>query len=341
MLFNLNMFIKLVRSSKKICNMELLIILIYYREKDIIMKYISGTDFKLDNTCVAFGDFEALHKGHKIIIDKIEETGSGYEDLTTALLIFDYKEDLFDKSKFIYTQDEKKEMLEGKEIDVVISYPFTSEIATMEPETFIKEILVGKLGAKQIIVGSNYRFGKDCSGDVNTLEEMSEKYGYNIVICDVVEEDGEIISSARIREMLKNGEIRKANRLLGRPFKMIGKVVHGKALGRTVGMPTANLQVPENKLMPQYGVYATLSEIDGRRVQGLTNIGRRPSVDDHSYATIETFLLDFSKNIYGLSIELNVHEYIRGVEKFNSLDEVKKQVEKDISSIREYLDRVS
>lgn len=305
------------------------------------MKYIKGNDFNFENTCVAFGDFEALHKGHRVVIDKLEELGQSSKELTTVLVVFDYDENLFNKGKVIYTEDEKMEMLECEPIDVVISYPFTPEMAKMKPETFIKEILVDKLGLKQIVVGSNYKFGKDCSGDVKTLEELSDKYGYNTVACDMVEENGEVISSESIRELLKNGEINKANRMLGRTFTMIGKVVHGKALGRTVGMPTANLQVSENKLMPQYGVYATLSEIDGRRVQGLTNIGRRPSVDDHSYATIETFLLDFSKDIYGQSIELNVHEYIRGVQKFNSLDEVKEQVEKDIASIREYLDRVS
>lgn len=303
------------------------------------MQYIYGKDFKLNNTCVAFGQFDGMHLGHRAVIDKL--IGQESEDITSVLLSFDYNPvDIFGTKNVIYTEEEKQIILGENAPQVMISIPFDSQVADMEPEAFIKYILVDKLGAKFVIAGEDCRFGKNCSGNIDTLESLASKYGYSVIRVKTVEEDGQAITSSIIRSAFETGSVEKANRLLGHAFTMFGEVAHGKALGRTVGMPTANLAVPSNKLIPGNGVYATLSEIDGAIVQGLTNIGQRPSVDNNSYITIETFLLDFSKDIYGKKIILEVHSFIRGVHKFNNLDEVKKQVEKDIESIRAYLDKI-
>ncbi|GMQ62190.1 bifunctional riboflavin kinase/FAD synthetase [Vallitalea maricola] len=304
------------------------------------MKHINSKDVNIDkNTCVAFGQFDGLHRGHRAVIDKlIEQEG---KNLTSVLISFDYQPaDLFGVSKVIYTEEEKALVLSNDGPQFMISYPFTSEIADMEPETFIKEILIDSLGAKVVVAGEQCKFGKDCSGNMETLKHFSSVYSYEVICPETVQENGQAITASFVRDAITEGHISEANEFLGHTFKMLGEVVHGKALGRTVGMPTANLQVAENKLMPNNGVYATLSEIDDRMVQGLTNIGLRPSVDDHSYITIETFLLDFSKDIYGKKIVLDIHSYIRGVIKFNNIDEVKKQVDKDIQSIRAYLDAI-
>lgn len=300
------------------------------------MEYICDNDFKLSNTCVAFGQFDGMHKGHRSVIEKLVKQES--DNLKSVLLSFDYNPtNIFGVNKVLYTEKEKIRLLASCSPDVMISYPFNEQTANMTPEEFIKNVLVDQLGVKVIVAGENCRFGKACSGTFETLREYASTYGYEVACVEAVKNDKEVITSRRVREALEQGDFDKANELFGHTFTMVGEVMHGKALGRTVGMPTANLGVAKNKFIPKHGVYATLSEIDDVMVQGLTNIGKRPSVDDYTYVTIETFLLDFSKDIYGIELALEVHKFIRGVCKFNNLDEVKKQVDLDITSIKKFL----
>ncbi|GKX32021.1 riboflavin biosynthesis protein [Vallitalea longa] len=301
------------------------------------MKHIFGTDMKVGKSCIAFGQFDGLHKGHMAVIDELIKEKTS--DSTSILLSLDYVCDSINE-KVIYTEEEKELILRNSSIDLMLSYPFTADVKRMEPERFIKEILIDKLGAKTIVAGEKCRFGRDCKGSIMTLKHFESKYNYKVVCPKTVKYKGQAVTSKLIKDEICEGNINKANEFLGHAFKMIGEVVHGKAIGRTVGMPTANLKVADNKLMPQNGVYATLSEVDSKVVKGLTNIGLRPSVDNNDYITIETYLLDFSKDIYGKKIALDIHTYIRGVIKFSSIDEVKKQVDKDIHSIRKYLDNV-
>ncbi|SCY05702.1 bifunctional riboflavin kinase/FAD synthetase [Alkaliphilus peptidifermentans] len=300
------------------------------------MNYIQGKDFKMKNTCIAFGNFDGLHRGHQAVIQKLIKQEN--KELTSILLNLEYMpDDLNNSLKEIYTTEEKLEILNQNSPKIMISYPFCKETKLMEPEEFVKKILVDKLDAKVIVVGKNCKFGRSQAGNIETLKALSSKYGYQLVPCEEVKLKGETITTKWLRSEIVNGELEIANELLGHSFSFWGKIVHGKALGRTVGMPTANLGVHENKLIPRHGVYATLSEIDGELFQGLTNIGLRPSVDNHGYVTIETFLLDFSRQIYDKEIKLELHNYIRDVKKFDNLDEVKYQVEKDILQIKECL----
>lgn len=298
------------------------------------MEHIYGNDFKMSNTCVAFGYFDGLHRGHHAIINKLIEQED--KNLKSVLLSFECIED----DKVIYTEEEKELILDDNRPQVMISYPFSLEIKEMDPHNFIKEILVEKLGVKVVVIGANCKFGHGDIGDVSTLKQYALLYGYDVVCIDNVTRNSQIVTSQDIHNAIRDGRIDIANQLLGHTYKMLGEIVHGKALGRTVGMPTANLKVANNKLLPQNGVYATMSTIDERLVQGLTNIGRRPSVDDNDYITIETFLLDFSEDIYGKKIELDIHSYIRGVKKMNNIEEVKQQVDEDIRSVRKYLNNL-
>ena len=172
------------------------------------------------------------------------------------------------------------------------------------------------------------------------LRECAKRYSYTLVECDTVFAEGKPVASESIAKELSDGDLQKANQLLGHPYLIMGQVMHGKALGRTVGMPTANLGFGQHKQLPAYGVYGTLSQIEGKSVKGLTNIGQRPSVDNYNDVTIETFLLDYSGDLYDKTIFLEILIYIRGVKKFKNLDEVKAQVNMDIESIRSYLDQI-
>lgn len=296
------------------------------------MEYISGNDFNMSNTCVAFGNFDGVHKGHRAIINKLLDISK--QGLTSVVLSFEYDEALLFEKRILSTEEEKKYLLSKNGPEVMISYKINEQNKDKKVEDFIKDILVDKLGAKVIVTG------KDDS-NINVLLKCSLKYGYRLVECETIFDDGEPVTAERIAKELTEGNLEKSNELLGHPYLLMGQVMHGKALGRTVGMPTANLGFCKAKQLPAYGVFGTLSEIDGKNVKGLTNIGQRPSVDNYNYVTIETFLLDFSGDLYDKTIALEICAFIRGVKKFNNLDEVKAQVNKDIESIRAYLDKIA
>lgn len=295
------------------------------------MRYLIGNDFNMRNTCVAFGSFDGVHMGHRAVINKLLDTSK--QGLTSVILSFHYDEILLNEKKILSTEEEKQYILNKNGPEVMISYKIQEENKNTTIEQFIKEILIDKLGAKAIVVGAD-------NHNINTLRQCAKIYDYTLVECETVLNDGEAVTSRRIAKELEDGNLQKANELLGAPYVLMGNVMHGKALGRTVGMPTANLDFSEFKQLPTFGVYGTLSEIDGKNVKGLTNIGRRPSVDSYNYVTIETFLLDYSGDLYDKTISLETHAYIRGVKKFNNLDEVKAQVNLDIESIRAYLDQI-
>jgi riboflavin kinase/FMN adenylyltransferase len=234
--------------------------------------------------------------------------------------------------KILATPEEKQYLFNQLGLEVLISYK--TDGAPIDVERFIRDILVARLGAKVIVAGAD---------DVNigALRAGAEKYRYTLEECKTVLADGEPVTTERILKELEEGSLEKANEMLGHPYLIMGEVMHGKALGRTVGMPTANIGYKPYKQLPADGVYGTISDIDGKRFKGLTNLGHRPTVDNFDYVTVEEFILDFDEDIYGKVITLEIHATIRGIRKFKDLAEVKLQVNKDIESIRSYFESVS
>lgn len=278
---------------------------------------------------VTFGSFDGLHIGHRAVIKKLY----GYETQTPVLLSFEENE-----KPIIYSEDEKEYLLKDSKVEIMVSIPAKDAYA-MTGEAFVKEILVEKLQAKSVVAGADVKFGSEGLG-IDALKELGEKYGFEVEAVPTIYLGGEAVTTERIRKAIEDGDFSRMNVLLGHHYLMRGTVVHGKAAGRKVGMPTANLNVAKNKLFPPHGVYGTLSYMDGAFFRGMTNIGLRPSDDDIPIATIETFLLDFDRDIYGKDIKLEAYTYIRGVKKFANLEEVRKQVDKDIEAVRVYMDGV-
>lgn len=295
------------------------------------MKYIEQNDFSMNNTCVAFGDFDGIHLGHRVVIDKMLELSK--HDMTSVMVSFEYDEELLKDKYILTTQVEKQNLLGENGPEVLISYRINEQNKDVPVKDFIKEVLVDKLGAIVIVAGCGDK-------NIDELRTCSKEYGYELVECEIVCLDDKPVTSERILHELADDSLKKANELLGHHYLIMGEVMHGKEIGRTVGMPTANIGYKPYKQLPAQGVYGTISDIDGKDVKGLTNIGKRPSVDNYDYVTIEAFLLDFSGDLYGKIITLEVHAFIRGVVKFNNIEEVKAQVNKDIESIRSYLDKL-
>ncbi len=279
---------------------------------------------------VAFGSFDGMHLGHQAVIAKLQ----GYEGQTPVLLSFSD-----DVNPIIYTEGEKERLLQGAGVEVMVSMP-AAEAAAMTAEAFARDILAGKLQAKSVVVGENVCFGSDKKGAAD-LAAYGGQYGFTVDTVPTVCSGGGPVSTEAVKQAIADGDFYRMADLLGHHYIMQGTVVHGKAAGRKHGMPTANLGVAKNKLFPPHGVYASLSYMDGTFFRGMTNVGLRPSDDDIPIATIETFLLNFDRDIYGKPITLELHAYVRGVIKFaGGLDELRKQIDKDIEAVRVHMDNV-
>lgn len=293
-----------------------------------IMKYDSWSNVRLENTCVAFGEFDGVHSGHLAVVERLKTHAQ--RGMTSVVVSFAPTQESLQDRKILSTEEEKQYLLAERGLAVMLSYPVGSESIPLKQ--FVGDVLVRQLGAKVVVVGSN-------NEQLDLLRAYAAEFGFELDICDAVLADGVPVSASRIIEDLSAGRLEQATALLGHPYLFVGSVMHGKARGRLVGMPTANLDYKPYKQLPIHGVYGTLSDIDGQIVKGLTNIGKRPSDDNFDYISIETFLLDFAQNLYNKTITLEIHVHIRGVIKFNCLEEVKQQVDRDVVSIRTFLNQ--
>ena len=299
------------------------------------MEYIKGSDFKLTNTVVTLGKFDGLHLGHKELIDEVIKSSG----LTKVLFTFDVNplSILSEKGfKVIDTDEERIDLLKDSDLDYMIDYPFTNETINTGADEFIEKIIHNKLGAKKLVVGTDFRFGKGRIGDVELLKKRSSDFEYELKVIEKKRMYGEIISSTRIRELIKNGDVKTANDLLGRPFSFSGEIIHGNHLGHTVGMPTINIKPDANKLLPPFGVYASDTELDGVIYRGITNIGVKPTISENNTVGIETWLFGLNKDVYGHIAKVKLLDFIRSEMKFASLEEVKKQVNIDVIKAKEF-----
>lgn len=282
-------------------------------------------------TAVAIGKFDGMHLGHKKLLDEIRS----YKERGFYSLVFTFESpisDYFtgDRSRVLTTNSEKLKLMEDAGIDYVYMMPVNKDTISYEPYSFIKEMLVARLHAGVIAAGDDLSFGNGGAGNMELLMSCSRENGgeldYHAKGITKVMYEGEAISSSLIREAISKGRMERAQAMLGRPYSINGKVMHGRKLGRTIGMPTANQIPDEDKLIPPYGVYRSVAVIEGREYKGITNIGIKPTVKDDEAVTAETHILDFDRDIYGEDIEVRLCRFIRPEMKFDSLKRLKEQM---------------
>ena len=276
-------------------------------------------------SAVALGKFDGIHIGHQKLINCItrEAAASG---LTSIVLV------LSQGTAQILNSVERAAFLESLGVDVLIECMMTRDLMGMTPDAFVHTALKGRLNAVFIAAGEDCRFGYQRAGDAAMLMSMQSIHSYRAQIIDKVCLDGEAVSSTRVREALERSDMPLAEKLLGQPYFISGKVRHGHNLGTGIGLPTVNLLPTADKLLPPDGVYVTQTELeDGRTVRGLTNVGTRPTVGG-STRTVETTLLDFHEDLYEKYIRVDFERFLRGEIRFPSLEALKAQVEKDMEA---------
>ena len=229
--------------------------------------------------------------------------------------------------KLIMDNDTKLELLEKTGLDIVNLVNFDKEFMKITPEEFIKN-MVKFYNAKGIVVGFNYRFGYKNLGDVEMLQKYSSILGYRLYVCEAISSNNEVVSSSSIRHLIAEGNIIKVNELLGRPHTIVGEVVKGKQLGRTIGFPTVNLNYSKQFILPKGGVYYTLAKHDNHIYKAITNIGYNPTVQGGKIS-VETYILDFDKQIYGEKVKIYFINRIRDEVKFNTIEQLRQQLIKD------------
>ena len=289
---------------------------------------------------VTIGTFDGVHIGHKAILNRLITTAKN-EDLDSVVLTFFPHPRMVlqtDSSiKLINTIDERKDLLNKTGLDHLIIHPFTKAFSRLTALEFVRDILVHKLNIKKIVIGYDHRFGRNRNADIEDLKKFGLTYGFEVEEISAQELDDVAVSSTKIRNALKVGDIQTANMYLGYPFMLSGIVVKGKAIGRTIQYPTANLELSEDyKLIPKNGVYVVKATIDAKTVYGLTSIGTNPTVGGN-VKTIETYFLNFSDDLYEKELQIEFLTHIRDEETFESMDALKKAIQSDENFARNFL----
>jgi riboflavin kinase / FMN adenylyltransferase len=289
-------------------------------------------------SAVALGVFDGVHLGHRAILGlAVSHAGSG--QMRSVACTFDpHPMEVLQPGRAplpITTLDERLTLIEDCGLDVAVVLPFTRQLAGMEPESFVKDMLVTRLGARDVVVGFNHRFGRGARGDAAMLRGLGERLGFRTHVAEPLLVDGVAVSSTEIRGALQRGDLPVAARLLGRPYTLSGTVAHGAGRGRTLGFPTANL-VATRPVLVAAGVYACMAELAGRKERAVVNVGIRPTFGETTLA-VEAYLLDFAADIYGQTMTLTFVSRIREERRFPSVERLKAQIEADVGEAQRRL----
>lgn len=294
-------------------------------------------------TILTLGTFDGVHLGHKKILNKLIQNSANKEFESLVLTFFPHPRMVLQGGsalKLLNTITEKVALIEELGIENIVIHPFDEAFSRLTAEEFVRDVLVDKFKVHKIIIGYDHRFGRNRTADINDLIGFGLEYGFEVEQISVKEINDISVSSTKIRTALQEGSMNLANSYLGYNYFISGTVVKGKQLGRTIGYPTANLQIAETfKLIPQTGVYIVQSQIQNKVVFGMMNIGNNPTVGGQQQS-IEVFFLDFEADLYQKELQVSILRRIRSEKKFNSIEELKEQLRKDEQTVVEYINKI-
>jgi riboflavin kinase / FMN adenylyltransferase len=299
------------------------------------MQILKGTKEvvgEITNACVTIGNFDGVHFGHQQLFQTVVKKARAINGTSVAITFDPHPLQVLVPGgiKLISTCEQKVELVEMAGIDVLLIIPFTREFAKTTADDFVAELLVRQLGVKELVVGYDYAFGKGRSGNIDFLQRQGKHYGFPVTVVDAYYLDGELVSSTRIRELVREGDMAAARKLLGRNYQIRGTVQMGKQRGgKVIGFPTANLKFNEEDLVPKHGVYVTQVICRGYGYGGILNIGYNPTFGEDQLVA-ETHIFDFNDDIYGQPIKVNLLKFLRSERKFSGPQELAEQIGKDV-----------
>ena len=307
-----------------------------------LIKRIEDITEPLKNAVITIGNFDGVHIGHQALFHEVIEKADAIDGTSVAMTFEPHPLRVLRRNNplpLITMLEQKIELIERSGIDVLICIPFTREFAAMTAREFVANLLVATIGVKAIVVGEDYSFGRNREGNIELLQTYAAEYGFEVLVADWIKTSKQYadrISSTRIRDLVTEGDMEQAQKMLGRHYQIRGKVVTGRDRGgKLLGIPTANINL-QDELCPKSGIYAVTIDHGGDTYRGVANIGYSPTFDDHQF-TVEVHILDFDQNIYDSIIRVNFVQRIRDEVKFSSIDELKTQIHKDIAIAREIL----
>lgn len=296
-----------------------------------------------NKTVVTLGTFDGVHIGHKKIIEKLIQNASQCDCESLVLTFFPHPRMVLQESseiKLLNTIEERSELLKDSGLDNLVIHPFDQAFSRLSAEEFVSDILVNQFNVRKIIIGYDHRFGRNRTANIDDLISFGEKYDFDVEQISAQEIDAVSISSTKIRNALMDGNVKLANDYLGYKYQLTGTVIKGKGLGRTLNFPTANLQIKENyKLIPKNGVYIIQSLIDDKMIFGMMNIGFNPTVNGENQS-IEIHFFDFDSDLYDKKIQIQLLNRIRDEIKFDTIEHLQEQLQKDKITATEFLNSV-
>jgi riboflavin kinase/FMN adenylyltransferase len=303
-----------------------------------IVRHLASYPADAGPSVVALGAFDGIHLGHRAILGEAVARGKAADALVVACTFDRHPMEVLrpDRAPLpIATLAERLDLIAETGVDVTLVLAFTAELAAMEPEAFVSEILVGRLHAREVVVGFNHTFGRAARGDAALLRTLGGPVGLVTHVVPPLHVDGVTVSSSEIRALLKAGDVGRAARYLGRPYSIAGTVTRGAGRGRTLGFPTANLD-PERPLLVPTGVYACRAEIETEPHPAVVNVGVRPTFGEDTLA-IEAYLMDFAGDLYDRRLRLHFVARLRGEQKFPSVEDLRAQIDRDVAAARQRL----
>ena len=298
----------------------------------------STTTFQIEEpTAIAIGKFDGVHRGHGELLSNILKAKE--QGLKAAIFTFDMSPEAFFKKiryKELMTKEEKRAYFEQMGIDYLVEYPFNEESASIDPEKYVKDFLLHKMNGKLIVAGKDLSFGHKGAGDAALLQRLAEELSFEARIIGKICDEEREISSTYVREEVRKGNMEKVTELLGKPYSISGVIRSGNRIGRTLGLPTLNLYPPEEKLLPPNGVYFANVLMDGKVYQGVTNIGRKPTVGATQPMSVETHLFGFDEDAYGKFCQVQLLKFDRPEQKFEDLEHLKKAILDNVLKGKEY-----
>ncbi len=291
---------------------------------------------------VTIGNFDGIHLGHQHVLEQLKAAAIERQLSSTVIIFEPQPIEYFAPHKApkrLARFREKLDYLKSKQIDYLLCLKFDRALSELYAEDFVKAILIDRLNTKHLVIGDDFRFGKNRSGNFQFLLESGQKYGFSVQNTDTLLIDGARVSSTRIRECIQSEDFNQAAKLLGRPYTLSGKVAHGKKLGRELGFPTINIKMGDKTLIVK-GIFAvSVKGIDNRVLPGVASIGTRPTVNGVD-TILEVFILDFDQDVYGYSVDVEFLHKIRDEEKFDSLEELGLHIEQDTVKARQYFEQL-